>query len=238
MAQLLYERHSTHVHLNSTKRHMRLCRQVNGTEALITAIELPYNELLEKQKATKLAKENREVAYDDVLFHDNILDDKVRSCFDRCKNYDRDNPGRSVLKLVFPDGKFSGIVNAPLDKEPDKVSEIVARIKSLGADHELNDLVAYLQEGIDNCHNALAVYHTTIKEQKAAEALEDIAKSNLARQYEFNYLDAVKKFGRGFTNRLFPVIYSSPKNDVEENDEENDQTDELEDNKSEKPDKE
>jgi len=155
MAQLLYDRHSTRTHLNIVRRHIRLCRQVKGTEALITSIEPAYSVLLEKQKATSQAAQDREVAYDDVLFNDNILDDKVRSAFDQCKQFDRDNPGRSVLQLIFTDGKFSNIVNAPLTKEPDQVAQIITRIEALGTSHQLNRLTAYLQEGIDNCRQAI-----------------------------------------------------------------------------------
>jgi hypothetical protein len=226
MAQLLFDRDSTNTHLNITKRHTRLCRQVPGAEDLITAIQPPYDALIEKQKATNQAKENREMAYDDVMFNDTILDDRVRSAFERCKQYDRDNPGRPLLLLVFPDGKYSGIVKTAFTKEPDVVANLVARIKSLGDDHELNDLVAYLEEGITQCRDALNAYHDSIKKQKEAEALEDIAKSNLNRQYEFNYLDAVKKFGKSFANRLFPVIHSSSRNRVDETNDESNQTDE------------
>ena len=48
MAQFLYERHSTNVHLNIVKRHIRLARQIKGAEDLVTAIEPLYNELAAK----------------------------------------------------------------------------------------------------------------------------------------------------------------------------------------------
>ncbi len=232
MAQLLYDRDSTKIHLNSTKRHTRLCRHVPGTEVLIKAIETQYNALIEKQNETLQAEENRETAYDDVQFHDNVMDDKVHSAFEQCKQYDRDNPGRSVLKSVFTEGKYSGIVNAALTREADMVAGLVARLESLGADHQLNRLVAYLQEGIDKCREALANYHNAIRKQKEAEAQEEIAKSNLAKQYEFNYLDSVKMFGKSFANRLFPVIHSSRKNQAGKKEKEITQTDKQESTKS------
>ncbi len=227
MAQLLYDRHSTKIHLSIVKRHRRLCKQIPGAEELITTIDPFYNDLLEKQSAAFLAEENKEAAYDDVHFHDRNLDDRVRSSYEKFKQYDRDNPGRPVLNQVFPDGKFSDIVNAPLRKEPDEVANLVTRIEALGAEHELNELATYLNEGIDKCRQALNAYYEAIKTQKLKEAEEEISKSNLGRQYEFNYLDAVKKFGRNFANRLFPVINNSARNKLDVQDEEMAPTDEI-----------
>ena len=226
MAQLLYDRHSTKIHLSIVRRHKRLCRQIPGAEALITAIDPFHNDLLEKQSATWEAEENKEGAYDDVQFHDRNLDDRVRSVYEKGKQYGRENPGRPVLKLIFPDGKFSGITNAPLREEPDEVAQLVTRIEALGADHELHAHVAYLNEGIEKCRQALEAYYEAIKQQKLKEAAEEISKSNLGRQYEFNYLDAVKKFGRNFANRLFPVINNSTRRKIDDNDDENTPTDE------------
>ncbi len=211
MAQLLYEKQSTKVHLNATNRHIRLCRRSSGTEQAITAIEPFYKTLVEKQQATEEASLKREMAHDDVYHFDDILDDEVRSCFEDCKQYDRKNPGRPALNLVFPDGKFTTIINTPLDNEPDKVEQLVSRIESLGAEHPLNKLVAGLKSGIANCRAALVAYHDSITTQKSAEAVEEIAKANLRRQYEFNYLDLVKQFGKRHANRFFPVLRSNNK---------------------------
>jgi hypothetical protein len=221
MAQLLYDRHSTKIHLSIVKRHKRLCKQIPGAEELIIAVDPFYDDLLKKQATTLIAEENKEVAYDNVQLNDRNLDDRVRSAFEKCKQYDRDNPGRPVLNQVFPDGKFSTIVNTPLKDEPDEVAKLVARIEALGTEHVLNELVAYLNEGIDKCRQALNTYYEAIKAQKSKEAEEAISKSNLSRQYEFNYLDAVKKFGKNFANRLFPVINNSTRSTVDNNNEEN-----------------
>ncbi len=180
---------------------------------------------MEKQTATSVAEENKEAAYDDVQFNDRNLDDRVRSAFEKCKQYDRDNPGRPILNQIFPDGKFPGIVNAPLRDEPDEVAKLITRIEALGAKHELNELVAYLNEGIEKCRQALNTYYEAIKTQKSKEADEEIFKSNLSRQYEFNCLDAVKKFGKNFANRLFPIINNSTRERLNNNDEENTSTD-------------
>ncbi len=216
MAQLLYERQSTKAHLNAVSRHIRLCRRASGTEEVIAAINPYYKALIEKQNASEEAKQKREMAYDDVIFNDDLLDDEVRTCYDDCKKHDRKNPGRPVLNIVFPDGKFSPIINAPLKDEPDEVEQLVIRIESLGAEHPLNQTIASLKEGINNCRNALKEYHNSISTQKSVEALEEIAQANLRRQYEYNYLDLIKLFGKKHANRFFPVLHNTSKNNVDD----------------------
>ena len=202
MAQLLYEKQSTKVHLNATRRHMRLCRRASGAEEAITAIEVYYQALTEKQKATEEAEVNREMTLDDVYHFDDILDDDVISCHEDCKKYDRKNPGRSVLLQLFPDGKYTSITKTRLSDEPDKAGQLVSRIEALAADHPLNNFVETLNANIANCRNALAIYHQSITAEKSAKAEESIAKANLRRQYEFNYLDLAKKFGKRHASRF------------------------------------
>lgn len=48
MARMLSDRESTERHLDSTRRHVRLCKQVKGAEPLAAAIEPAYQELLQK----------------------------------------------------------------------------------------------------------------------------------------------------------------------------------------------
>ena len=216
MAQLLYERHSTNIHLNTTKRHIRLCRQFDGTQTLVSAIEPDLSTLQEKEAASGQARFDKESARDIVSLNDNSLDGKVKTCFERCKQYDRENPGRPVLPIVFPDGKFTTITMASLESEPDLAAQMVTRLGSLGTDHPLNELVAGINEGISKCREALSAYHDSIKLLKSAEADEEIAKLNLRRQYEFNYYDSVKQFGKNFAEHLFPVIYSPSKNKTED----------------------
>ncbi len=221
MAQLLYDRHSTKIHLNIVKRHMRLCRQFNGTENLVSSIEPSFEALLEKEAASDRATFEKEVASDFVGLNDTNLDDKVKTCFERCKQYDRENPGRPTLLIVFPDNKYTTITRASLKLEPDLAEQMVARLESLGADHSLNELAAGIKEGISKCREALSDYHQSIRLLKGAEADEEIAKSNLRRQYEFNYYDSIKLFGKNFAERLFPVISTSSRkktNDQEEAD--------------------
>lgn len=218
MAQLLYPRQSTETHLNATRRHMRLCRQNKGGEKFASRIETSYNELEEKQKLTNKAKLDKESTYDDVILCDSDLDNSIRTLFEKCKQYDRENPGRPILNQLFTDGKLSTIIYAPLENEPEMAEQLLSRLAALGANHALADQNQMIKTNIDKCKTALSAYHQAIKLQKAAEADEEISKSNLGRQYEFNYLDLVKEFGKSNANRYFPIISSSGKSNADEGD--------------------
>ncbi|MCP4181534.1 MAG: hypothetical protein GY756_27535 [bacterium] len=216
MAQMISDRMSTYRISNFSYRHTRLCKINNGGEEFISLIEDYLNKLNEAEKVTLKAKLDRETAYDDAIVCNHALDDSVRYCHEKGKKYDRDNPGSQILKVLFPDGKFSTITKASLRLEPDKAEQLVQRIGSLGAEHIMNELVSELSEGISKCRAALSVYYIAITNQKSAEALEAVAKTNLIKQYSNNYHDIVKKFGRSYANRFFPVINSSSKNKIED----------------------
>ena len=212
MAQLLYERHSTNVHLNIVKRHIRLARQFKGAEMLVTAIEPFYNELAAKAANTVSAAEETEYKRDLLAFTDVSLDDKVRDLNEACKKYDRDHPGIPVTTLLFPDG-ISPVIYSPVESEPGLVEQLIAGIRSLG-DHPLAGYVAPLQEAVDKSKAAIDELKAAITAEKMAEALEAIAKVNLTRQYEQNIYAASSKFGKAFANRLFPQIFTPTKSDA------------------------
>jgi len=216
MAQLLYERQSSDTHLNAVRRHMRLCRQIKGGEQYATRIEPFVNGLDEKQKLSEKAKLDKEIAYDNVILNDNDLDNSTRTLFEKSKQYDRENPGRPVLNQIFTDGKLSTIIYAPYESEPDLAGQMLSRLAALGTDHPLSEQSTIIKADIDKCKAALTTYHDSIKLQKDAEAAEEISKSNLRRQYEFDYLDMVKEFGKNSANRFFPVIGSSGKSNYDE----------------------
>jgi hypothetical protein len=213
MAQLLYERHSTAVHLNATKRHMRLSRQFKGAEELVTAIEPSYNELAAKAASTTAATEETECKRDLLALADVMLDDRVRDLSDACKKYDRNHPGIPVSTLLFPEG-ISPFVYAPVETEPTLVEKLILGIQSLGGGHPLAEHIGALQAAVDTCKTAIADLKTAITAEKMAEALEAIAKVNLTRQYEQNIYAASSKFGKAFANRLFPQIFTPTKSDA------------------------
>ena len=206
MAQLLYERVSTRKHLSATRRHMRLCRQFNGTQFLVDQMQLPYNSLKDKHAATRQKQEQREDRYDDLLIADNQLDDQVRLVFRRCEEHDRATPAASVMPRVFPDGKFGHIVNMNLQDEPDTVERLALRIENLGKEHPLYPLAAELRNQVAASRKAIKAYEDVIKQLENCEADEEIAQATLRRQYENNYLDARKQLGKIRAERLFPKL--------------------------------
>lgn len=204
MARLLQDRQSTEVHLTSAHRHVRLCHQLRGTETLVQLIQPTITALEAKQTVTKSKSIDRDAAYDKLVLSDSLLDDSVRTTFENAKQYDRENPGSVILTQLFPDGKFTGITSAPLDKEADLAEKLLIRIQSLGAAHPLAKRVAPLQQAIQNCRAAQQAYFNAITSQKSAEAEEEIAQAALRKQYELNYYEALRIFGRTVADRLFP----------------------------------
>jgi len=219
MAQLLYDRHSVNVHLNTVKRHIRLARQINGAETLAASIEPFYTDLAAKAVNSDLAKEECEHKRDLLALKDALLDDKVRDLNEACKKYDRDNPGISVTTLLFPGG-ISPVIFAPVESEPTEVSKLIIGIQNLGRGHVLAAQVEFLQAAIDAVKAAIAELYTAIEAEKTAEAIEAIAKVKLTRQYEQNFYAAGAKFGKAFAGRLFPAIRAASKKvDEEQNSE-------------------
>lgn len=211
MAQLLYARDASRKHLSATRRHIRLCRQFNGTQFLVDQIQLPFTALKDKQAATLKKEEQREDRYDDLLIADNQLDDQVRFVFRRCEEHDRTMPTESVMPRVFPEGKFGHIVNMNMQQQPDMVDKLAMRLEDLGKEHALNLLATELRKQVANSRKAIKAYEDAIKQVKTAEAEEEIARATLRRQYENNYLDARKQLGKIRAERLFPKLNTSSK---------------------------
>ncbi len=215
MAQQLYERHSTNVHLSIVKRHIRLARQIKGAEELVIVIEPFYNELAAKVADALKATEETEYKRDLLAFTDVSLDDKVRDLHEACKKYDRDHPGIPLTTLLFPEG-ISPFIYAPVETEPTLVEKLILSIQSLGGGHPLAEHVSELQAAVDNSKSAIDELKAAITAEKMAEALEAIAKVNLTRQYEQNIYAASAKFGKTFANRMFPAIKTNGKNEPDD----------------------
>ncbi len=207
MATMLRESDSTDKSLNAGKRHVRLSRQVGAT-ALVDAIQPWIDTLLQKQQATRAAAEAREGAYDDVVLVDGYQDNTVKNAFDGAKGFDRDNPGAGALSRTFPDGRFTSITRMNTSKEPDAVERLAQRFESFDASHPLFAHAALLRQKAEICRAKIDVYKAAVKAEKAAEADEQIVKFELKQQYEQNYLDARKQFGKSLSERLFPALGS------------------------------
>ncbi|WP_282126464.1 hypothetical protein [Marinifilum flexuosum] len=215
MAKLLNDKMSSQTHMSNTNRHIRLCNQTQGAEDLSKAIALKVSSLKEKNAATLAAKENRDAAYDVLVYKDAVLDDVIRNISDSAKQYDRRNPGRPTYNLLFPDGKYSDIIRASFTKEVGLAIQLSERLTSLGAEHELNGNVAFLTSAITDVQTALTNLSNEDNKVKVAVANEELAQADLRQQYEYNYLDATKLFGKKFADRLFPKTAPKPK-EVEE----------------------
>lgn len=215
MAKLLNDRMSSQVHISNANRHARLCKQTKGAEQLAEAIASKISNLKAKNAATIAQKENRDAAYDDVVYKDASLDDAIRNIADSIKQYDRNNPGRPVYTIIFPSGKYSGIVRASFGKELGMSEQIATRLKSLGEGHDLYAKVEILSAAIANVRKGLNKLDEEELKVKTVHAKEELAQADLRKQYEFNYLDAAKLFGKKFADRLFPKSVSKAKVKVE-----------------------
>lgn len=212
MAQLLYLRHSTNTHLNAAKRHMRLCRQIKGGDKFAARIEPFFKDLASKKILTEEARLNREIMYDDIVLRDADLDNSIRTLFEKTKQFDREYPGRPVLNQIFPEGKMASIIYAPFEDETILADQMLAKLASLGTDHQLAGMAEPIKSCVEKCREAIKLYHTAINIQKSAEADEEISKSNLSRQYEYNYLDIAREFGKRNGDRFFPRISNPARN--------------------------
>jgi hypothetical protein len=206
MARMLRETQSTHLHLNASRRHGRLCGKVKGAQKFEDAIKPSRDALVQKQNQTGLKTEEKEDGYDDLMLADAELDDAIRTAFEKCMQFNRDNPGQSLLLKIFPDQKYTDVTMASWTKEPDLAEQVAVRFDNLGPTHPLTPVGADLRTKIASSRAAIAAYYEAIRRQKVAEAEEEIAQAELRRQYEANYLDARKEFGREIADKLFPKV--------------------------------
>jgi len=211
MARKLNDAMSSEVHINNAIRHSRRCKQTNGAEILATNINPLIAELEEKRLETRKQKLVRDNSYDDLIFNEGALDDQIRNTSESVKRFDRNNPGRPAYKLIFPEGGYSNILRFSHTKKANTADQIVERLKSMGEEHALFEQIALLTVAITNQRTSIADLQQAETQVRTAVANEEIAQANLRRQYEFNYLDAIKMFGKTFANRLFPQTVSKKK---------------------------
>lgn len=216
MATLLRDKMSSESHISFSERHVRLCQQTKGAESLVQNIQ-PKIENLKIKVSFRIEKVMlRYSAYDGIVLHDGALDDSIKNLADSAKQYDRSNPGRSVFQILFPDGPPSSITDASFSKEVDKTDQLLVRVQSLGEGHALLSHVIILRSAIDASRQAIASHQQAFSDEHTAIAQEELAQAALREQYEFNYLDAVKLYGKNHANRLFPKLSKGKKKLVEE----------------------
>lgn len=208
MAQLLSSRYSAERCMNSSRRHQRLSKQVVNDETLSNQMQPEMEECKSKMGLLLLKSEAREDAYDDMVLSDRLLDDEIRSLFERCKQFDRDHPDKMVLSKIFPEEKFGEIVRLPYATEINEANKIVLRLESLGVEHDLVPSIVKMQDKITGATTAQEALSDAIRKEKMAEAEVEIAKGALIKRYEHNYLYAREKYGKANAEKLFPRIYS------------------------------
>ena len=216
MARMLSTRMSSESILSNAKRHQSLCKQVVGAENLAAAIQSFIDNLIEKRVISMAALEDKGTAYDNVVLKDSILDDVVRDISDAAKQYDRKNVGRGIYTTLFPDGKTTSITNVSLSEEPIEADKLLSRFDKFEEGNSLLAHKAPLTAAIADLRTMLSVYELAIDKEKMALEVEASAQDDVIRQYEFNYLDAAKLFGKKYANRLFPKTPKYKKKEVVE----------------------
>jgi hypothetical protein len=211
MAGKLNDSMSSEVHINHSLRHARRCKQTNGAIEFANKIDPFIAELDAKHLETKKEKLLQDNAYDDLVFNEGGLDDRIRTISDLAKQHDRENPANSIYKLLFPTGGYSAILRYSFTKKADAAEEIKERIKSLGSEHSLAAQIAPLEDNIAKVRTSVSTLQQAKTTVRSAVANEEVAQANLRKQYEHNYLDATKMFGKTFANRLFPQTTSKKK---------------------------
>ncbi len=209
MALMIAENRSSEAHENIGNRHQRLCQRTRGAEPLVNNISPVIAALADKRVVTLERRQHKEECYDALLLVNGEMDDGVRTVFEKCKQFDRQNPGSNVLLRIFPTGRTSDIISVSLYDEAMKVDQLITRIKSLSGEHPMLESIQPLQEVMNKELEAQRIYREAVGQWKLAVAEEDLAKADLRRQYEHNYLDAVKLFGKRFAQRLFPKVTKS-----------------------------
>tara|TARA_R110001583_G_scaffold25760_6_gene93089 strand:+ start:3209 stop:3874 length:666 start_codon:yes stop_codon:yes gene_type:complete len=204
MARMLHTRMSSESILSNAGRHQSLCKQVPGAEHLATAIQPVINNLKEKKSLSLTALEDKGTAYDNMVLKDTILDDVVRDISDAAKQYDRKNIGRGIYTSLFPDGKTTSITNVSYSQEPIEADKFLSRFDKFEEGNSLLAHKAPLTAAIADARTMISAYVLAIDKEKMALEIESSAQDDVIRQYEFNYLDAAKLFGKKYANRLFP----------------------------------
>jgi hypothetical protein len=216
MATLLRDKMSSEAHINNSERHVRLCQQTQGAESLVANIQ-PKIDNLQTQVNIRIDKvKARYSAYDGIVFKDGMLDDCIKNLAGSAKQYDRSHPGRPIFTRLFPDGRPSTITDASFTKELSKAEGLLVRLQSLAEENSLHTHEAILSNAIKASRQAVLDHKEAVSEESLAIAEEQMIQAELRKQYEFNYLDATKLFGKNFANRLFPKFTGKKKKQVEE----------------------
>lgn len=198
---------SVDVHLNSTQRHIRLCYQIPGAKTYAEAIEPKYSDTEQKHRDYKEACYACDHAHDLIVYHNNKLDDGVRTAFERCKQHDRENPNSPVLGRIFPKRTFGEYIRNSMFEEPNKIEQLAFCFEELGEEHALFPTAEYLRNLILTARDSFTQFYEEERKESIAKAALLLSKADIRDQFETNYLDARKEFGKKMARHLFPSTY-------------------------------
>jgi hypothetical protein len=162
------------------------------------------DKLVAIQSKLDQAQEEIQDGYDDIELADTLLDDTVRDLFDLVTIADRRNTGMPLLSKIFPEGKYSYIVDSPLAVEINKVKKIIDRLNEANTDGKFTDNIDKLTQNMSGVKQSIEAQKTNMETYKSVKSETEIIKSDLRWQYEVNYLDTRKQMGRKRTELLFP----------------------------------
>ncbi|MDR2887287.1 MAG: hypothetical protein LBV26_04695 [Bacteroidales bacterium] len=205
MARLLYQQDSTPMHQRMARRHIRLCGQIIGAASLGQAMQPKLDVLTVKARDRHAAEELCENVQDDLVLTDSYLDNGVRNLFENARMYDRNNMTR-ITEMLFPHLTFSDIINMPLSEEPLKVAQLIEKLGQLEEGNELRNYIETLTEASKSVNTVLEARRNTAENLSRRQADEELARAAVRAQYESNYLDARKQFGRQHAEHLFPKV--------------------------------
>lgn len=205
MARLLYQQDSTPLHKRMARRHIRLCGQVQGATSYGQAMLVKLDMLKQKERERIEAEELCENALDDLVLKDAVLDNQVRTLFEDARRNDRDNMTQFSV-VLFPNLTFSDIINMPMSDEPLKVTQLIEKLESFEESHVLRKNIEPLTQCIGEVNAALDTRRQAVETLRKRQANEELARNEVRAQYESNYLDARKNFGKQKAELLFPKV--------------------------------
>lgn len=208
MAQMLYPRNSTALHLNAAQRHQSLCRRFPAAQSYAEALRPLVAELKRLRLAAEDADLAQDIAEDEAAAADFEQDNAVRNLFAAAQSHDREHPTEPVLGRLFPTGRFGDIVEESLADQPDEVDKLAARVEALPAGHALLPHAAILRTRAQAVREAIATALEKLSEATAADGAEEMGRAAVREQYRRNYLNIQLALGRTTAERLFPDLKS------------------------------
>jgi hypothetical protein len=215
MAQSLEKTFSPGRCVRFSKRFIRLCTQVNGTQVLIPDVQNAINDVQQKESMYNASDENVDYAFDITKQKDNDLDDKIRDTAEDCKKIDRKDLQSQTYSLIFPQN-ISSIINNNDRLQLTDTNKLIARIRNLGPDHPLQQNAVELQQLVDESEEAQKNLAEAKKIRDSCKTDLDVAKLKLVQTYNNTILKSKQLFGNKITDKIFPIINPKKGNTTKE----------------------